>query len=430
MTIGDEIYDWMKDLFPINRSLTGEGVRQTLTYLQNHIPEMRIQSVASGYQAFDWQVPQEWVLRDAYIADQQGNKIIDITASNLHVIGYSEPVKKSLKGEQLLANLHYLPDQPHAIPYLTSYYNRRWGFCVTKAQYDYFQSHSQDSFNVVIDSDFFDGVLNYGELIIPGDTDQEILLSTYICHPSMANNELSGPVVTTALAREIQSWKSRKFTYRILFVPETIGSIVYLSKHLHQLKQTVAGGYVVTCVGDDKNYSLLNSKDEKNLSERIALRVFQDQGLSFKQYPFTQRGSDERQYCSPGVDLPISSIMRSKYGEYDEYHTSLDNLDFVSPSGLQGAFDILLQCLKYFELNKVTSCNILCEPQLGKRGLYPQLSTKDTAKTVRMIMNLISYSDGTRSLLEICEYLNYNFIEANDIVSELIAKGVLDEKAV
>ena len=425
MNTGRKMYNWMVDLFPINRSLTGAGVRKTLNYIKKEIPKLQIQSVPTGYQAFDWEVPKEWSVKDAYIADSNGEKIVDFRNSNLHIIGYSIPVDKNMKGSELLSYLHYLPDQPEAIPYLTSYYRDRWGFCVTKEQYDYVSENKSDIFQVLIDSEHFDGELNYGELLIPGNSEKEILLSTYICHPSMANNELSGPVMATALAKEISSWPEREYSYRIIFVPETIGSIIYISKHLAHLKQNVIGGYVLTCVGDNENYSILNSKYEANISERIAIKVLEDNGIRYKQYPFSERGSDERQFCSPGVDLPITSLMRTKYGEYREYHTSLDDLNFVSPEGLQGAFDVLLSCLIYFEQNVTPMSDVLCEPQLSKRGLYPSLSTKQSAQKVRMMMNIISYSDGKLSLLDICEKHNYDFSESYKIVNQLAEKGVL-----
>lgn len=421
--IGVQMHGWARDLFPICRSLTGDGVRTTLNYIKNLLPDLQILSVPSGTQAFDWTVPDEWTIRDAYVLDEAGARIIDFKAHNLHVVGYSEPVDQWLDLEELNKHLYSLPDQPDAIPYITSYYARRWGFCLTHEQR---AKLKPGRYRAVIDSDLKPGVLNYAELILPGQSEQEVMLSTYVCHPSMANNELSGPVVALALARWLMSQKNR-YTYRIVFVPETIGSIVYLSRNIEHLKRQVKAGFNITCIGDDRCYSYLPSRDGTTLSDRAALHVLIHIDPDFKRYSWLDRGSDERQYCAPGVDLPMTTIMRSKYGEFPEYHTSLDDLNLVTPEGLAGGFNALRQAIEVIESNVFLKTTVLCEPQLGKRGLYPTLSTKETGAQVRAMMNLISYCDG-RSLLEIAEIINEPVSKLLGILKPLIQNGLIEAK--
>lgn len=421
--IGVRMHGWAHDLFPICRSLTGDGVRATLTYLQERLPGMQILSVPSGTQAFDWIVPDEWTIRDAYVLDESGSRIIDFKTHNLHVVGYSKPVDQYLDLEELNKHLYSLPDQPDAIPYITSYYAQRWGFCLTHEQREKLKP---GRYRAVIDSDLKPGVLNYAELVLPGKSEQEVMLSTYVCHPSMANNELSGPVVTLALARWLQSLVNRRYTYRIVFVPETIGSIVYLSRNIEHLKRQVKAGFNITCIGDDRCYSYLPSRAGDTLSDRAAQHVLKHIDPEFKRYRWLDRGSDERQYCAPGIDLPIATIMRSKYGQYPEYHTSLDDLGLVTPEGLEGGFNALQQAVLAIEHNVNPKTTVLCEPQLGKRGLYPTLSTKESGEQVRAMMNLISYCDGRHDLLEIAELIGEPMGKLVDILKPLIAHGLIE----
>jgi aminopeptidase-like protein len=421
--IGQAMYDLAVELFPINRSLTGEGVRQTFAILRDHLPKLSLHEVPSGTPAFDWNVPPEWVIRQANLVDPDGNKTLDFKDNNLHVVGYSTPVDKKLTLDELQEHLYSLPDQPDAIPYITSYYKERWGFCLS---HDQRQALKPGEYHAVIDSELKNGSLTYGEWILPGESEQEIFISTYICHPSMANNELSGPVVATHLAKWIRS-EPRRYTYRVIFVPETIGSIVYLSRNLEEMQRKIVAGFNLTCIGDDRVYSYLESRGENTLADRAAQHVLGHMHPDYIHYSYLERGSDERQYCSPGVDLPVASVMRSKYGEYPEYHTSLDNLDLISPQGLAGGYEVMRTILECLEANRLLRVTVSCEPQLGKRGLYPTVSTKQSGAMVRDMMNLIAYSDGKRDLLEVAEKIKVPMWELIPIAERLEAEGLLEE---
>lgn len=395
----DPMHRWATDLWPVCRSITGQGVRDTLAYFQKLIPGLSIQGIPSGHHAFDWTVPREWNIRDAYVADLDGRRVIDFHQNNLHILGYSTPVDMIVAREELDKHLYSLPDQPDAIPYVTSYYTERWGFCLTEDQR---KSLTDDRYRVVINSTLTDGELNYADAIFPGSVEDEVLISTYVCHPSMANNELSGPVVTAALARWVAAIPNRKYTYRFVFVPETIGSIVYLSQHLEQMRNRTIAGYVVTCVGDERAWSFMPSRCGNTLADRVALAVLSDR--DFKKYSFLERGSDERQYCSPTIDLPVAAIMRSKYAEYPEYHTSKDDLTLVTQEGLEGSLATYQQCIRAIECNDRWLLKTLGEPQLGKRGLYPTISrVGSAADEVRRRMNFLAYCDGQSDLIEISQ---------------------------
>jgi aminopeptidase-like protein len=418
VTIGVEIYLLLKRLWPLNRSITGDGVRQTLAILREHLPDMVICEVPSGTKAFDWDVPKEWRVNKAYITTPSGDRICDFQKNNLHLVGYSAAVHKKIMLSDLQSHLHSLPNQPSAIPYVTSYYQERWGFCISEDE----RIKLQDGeYEVCIESELFLGSLTYGEYLIKGSSQKEVLISTYVCHPSMANNELSGPCVSTYLARWLNSLKERKYSYRIIFIPETIGSIVYLSKNLDRLKRDVFAGFNVSCVGDDRSYSYLPSRRGNTISDKVARHVLRWIDPSFHSYGWSQRGSDERQYCAPNVDLPIASIMRTKYGEYPEYHTSLDNLELVvSPKGLEGGFNALKCAIQALECNTYPVSTVLGEPQLGKRGLYPTLSTKISDSKIRVMMDVISWADGETSLLSMAEKINVPIWELYPIIDTLV----------
>lgn len=418
--MGTEMHNLAKRLFPICRSITGNGVRETLAILREQIP-IEIKEVPSGTKAFDWTVPDEWNIRDAYVKDEQGNKIIDFKKNNLHVAGYSIPIQKIVSFSELNEHLHSLPDQPNAIPYITSYYKRNWGFCIS---HDERKKLKNGQYQVVIDSELKKGSLTYGELVIPGTSEKEVFLSTYVCHPSMANNELSGPVVTSFLAKWLLS-QPRTYTYRIIFIPETIGSIVYLSKHLEHMKKNVIAGFNITCVGDTRAYGYLPSRVGNTLADRAAQNVLSFSHPDAMTWSFLDRQSDERQYNAPGVDLPVCSIMRSKYGSYPEYHTSLDNLDLVRPEGLYGSYEVLRKCLKLIEENHFYKVTCLGEPQLGVRGLYPTMSTKKSQEEVRDMRNVLAYADGKTDLITISDTIHVSPWDIAPIIETLVNAKLL-----
>ncbi|MYL21629.1 DUF4910 domain-containing protein [Halobacillus litoralis] len=414
------MYELMKRLFPICRSITGEGVRETLRILKETIP-LDIIEVPTGTKVLDWEIPQEWNVKDAYVMNGKGERIIDFRENNLHLVSYSRPVNKTVSLEYLQNHLFSLEDQPSVIPYVTSYYNDYWGFCMSHEQRE---TLKDEKYKVVIDSELKDGSLTYGELVIPGRSRKEVFLSTYICHPSMANNELSGPVLTTFLAKWLLGRK-RRYTYRIVFVPETIGSITYLSKHMDEMKEKIIAGYNITCTGDERGYSFLPSRYGNTLADKAALNILKTNQMDFVKYSFLERGSDERQYCSPGIDLPVASIMRTKYGEYPEYHTSDDNLNLVTAHGLQGSYNIYQQCLQAIEQNEVYKVKCLGEPQLGKRGLRSTLSTKESGKAVRDMMNFIAYADGENDLIDISNRIHVPLESLYPIIEKLTENDLL-----
>ncbi len=424
--VGHEIYDLAEKIYPICRSITGAGVRETLNILSDYIGNLdevsfHIYEVPSGTQAFDWTVPREWVIREAYIEDRNRNKIIDMKNHNLHVVGYSAPVDKWVALNELKECVYVQEDQPSVIPYVTSYYKERYGFCMSKDQLD---SLEEGDYHIYIDSEYIDGSLTYAEVVLPGDTEKELLLTSYICHPSMANNECSGVAMTAALIRYVHAMKKRRYTYRFVLNPETIGAIVYISRNLEHLKKNLTAGIVLSCVGDDRHYSMIESRYGNTLADKSlkSILTFTDQ---YTIYPFLERGSDERQYNAPGIDLPVAGFCRTKYGRYPEYHTSADNMDLISPLGLQRSFNFLVKWINSMEYNYKYKVTVLGEPQLGKRGLYTTISKKGSYDQVMAVENLIAYADGKNDLFDISRIIG---IEPYDLIP--IIKKLLDHNLI
>lgn len=421
--IGDEILRFAKELYPINRSLTGSGVRKTLDYIKQLLPELALLEVPSGSSAFDWTIPDEWDISEAFIEDSAGQRIIDFANHNLHVVGYSGPVDVTLSLEELEAHLHSIPDKPDAIPYVTSYYADRWGFCMTHRQR---VGLAKGNYRAVIRSRKFKGVMNFAELVIPGTSDSEVLLSTYVCHPSMANNETSGPAVLTFLGRWLLE-QPRRYTYRIVFAPETIGAIHYISQNQKHLKQKVVAGFNISCVGDDRNYSFVASRKGATLADRIAGHVLPQLSSSYVKHSFLERQSDERQYGSVLIDLPFVALSRTKYGCYDEYHTSLDDFSVVTAAGLEGGFNMVAQCITALEANRTLVATTPCEPQLGKRGLYPTLGGGKVSTSVEVLLNVLEYCDGSEDLLAVAARCNISVTQAAQAANVLESHGLLRE---
>ena len=415
-----------KELFPINRSLSNKGVNKTLKILSKGIPDFKLKSFKSRKKMSDWKVPMQWDIRKAYIKDMYGKIIVDFDDNNLHVVSHSTAIKKKVSRNELFKHLHSRPDMPDAIPYTTSYYKKNWGFCISENQ----KKKLNDNFYFVeIDSTFSDEPMAYGEIFIPGKfKNKEIFFSTYVCHPSMANNELSGPVVAQGLIKHL-STRDNNYSYRFLFIPETIGSISYITENLDRMKKRILGGFVLSCVGDDRAFSIISSRTNNNPLQSILEQKISEYNkkklIKFDIYSFLERGSDERQYCSPGVDLPISGFCRSKYGTYPEYHTSEDNFEVVTQKGLKGSFEVLLNMIDNIEKLDFPIAKFICEPSLGKRGIYPTIGGQKKTSFVRNCINVLAYSDGSNSIQSVAKLISCSEDEVLEIVNLLRSKGVL-----
>ncbi len=395
------------ELFPICRSITGNGFLRSLKIIQSEIPLLKIYKVKSGTRVFDWKIPKEWNIKDAFIKDKNNKKIVDFKNNNLHVVNYSYPVNRIINKKILLKKIHTIKNKKDSIPYVTSYYKKDWGFCISENQKNRIIRNygAKDLFKIKIQSSLNkNGFLNYGEVILKGKSKQEIFISTYLCHPSMANNELSGPIVTMAL---IDFFKKKKLskTLRFIFIPETIGSITYLQKNIKKLKKNIVAGYNLTCIGDNRMHSCMLSKYKNKLADKSLIEAYKSLKIKFKIHSFLKNGSDERQYNSPGIDLPVASIFRSKFGTYPEYHTSKDNFKLVTLQGLKGGFNVAKKAIQINLEKTIPRTKFLCEPQMSKRGLYPSLSTLKTMGSTKDIMNFLQYSDGNNDLKEISKLI-------------------------
>ena len=408
--------------FALNRSLSGSGNRQTLKEIKKLCSKLIIKKFVSNKKVYDWRIPLEWNVRDAYIIDPNGKKICSFKKNNLHLVGYSYPQKKNINLNELQKHLHSIPDKPSAIPYVTTYYEKNWGFCISHKQR---KKLIRGNYKVFINTELKKGALNYGEIFIKGKSNKEVFFSTYICHPSMANNETSGITVNTFLAK-ILSKKKTYYSYRFVFLPETIGSIAYLSKNLKKMKAKIIAGFNITCVGDERSFSLLLSKYGNTFTDFIAKKNFKILKGKKRIYSWNDRGSDERQYCSPFIDLPICSLMRSKYGEYKEYHNSLDQLgSVVTNKGLSQSIEVYKKIIEDIEKSNFPTSVKKCEPFMTKYNLYNTLKKNKFKINPRKIMDYLSWCDGKNSSEMIKEKINVSKLFEKDIFKVLLKKKLI-----
>lgn len=419
--VGQQLYQDAEDIFPWNRSITGKGVDQTHDWLSGKVENFITHELKSGDAIFDWIVPDEWNVEEAWIKDEDGSIIVDFNRNNLHLLGYSEPVKKTVSKEELEDHLFSLPEMPDAIPYVTSYYKRRWGFCLSHNQR---LALKDQNYHVYIKSSLRPGTLKLGEIKVPGKSKKEVLITTYTCHPSMANNEVSGIVVATMIANWLQSLDNLQYSYRIIYCPETIGSIAYLSKNYANLKENLIAGFVVTMVGDDRGFTFTQTPNANTITDRVADHVINYLTPNPNIVPHIGRVSDERQYCAPGINLPVVSIMRC--GKYPEYHTSEDNLGLISPAGLYGGFEFARLCVSALELNATPYWQVQGEPFLTKYDLRNTLGGPRKLSDFEVIVSqVLAFSDGFRDLLEIAYLIKKPIWEVVKIANLLEEKKLV-----
>lgn len=411
-------------LWPICRSITGNGLRESLTILKEILP-LEIHEVPSGTEVFDWTVPMEWNINDAYIIAPDGRRIAEFKKNNLHVVSYSIPVNEKISWEELEKHLHHIPEIPNAIPYITSYYASKWGFCITHDEW--LTLPREGEYTVVVDSSLKEGSLSWGECVLQGETDEEVLISTYVCHPSMANNELSGPLAAAFLYGQLAAIPNRRLSYRFLFAPETIGVIAFLHERGQHLIDKLTAGYVLTCCGDGGQMTYKRSKHRSSAADRAAEHVLKHSGRPHRIIEFAVGGSDERQYCSPGFNLPVGSLMRTPYQQYPEYHTSLDNKNLISFEALAEIIQTYTSICQVLEVNQYYVNQIpYCEPQLGKRGLYPSsVDPVFNRSELHRLLHFLSFTDGTKDLVDIAEWRKESALLYLDIIGKCTKAGLV-----
>jgi aminopeptidase-like protein len=416
---GEELHRFATELYPICRSITGDGIRRTLAKIGDKIP-LQISEVPTGTEVFDWTVPKEWNIRDAYIKDAAGHRVVDFRQNNLHVLSYSVPIHTILPLGELKDHLFTLPEHPEWIPYRTSYYKPDWGFCLTHGQ---MLALKGGEYEVCIDATLEDGQLIYGECYLPGQSTDEVLVSVHVCHPSLANDNLSGVTVATSLAQLLAGLK-RRYSYRFLFIPGTIGAISWLA-HNKEVTGRVRHGLVLTCVGDTGGFHYKKSRRGDAEIDRAVAHVLRHCKESSEVIEFSPYGYDERQYCSPGFNLPVGCLMRSMWGTFPEYHTSADNLDFIRPASLAGSLDVCIAVVNVLENNRrYITRNPFCEPQLGKRNLYKATGGDSIGCEINARLWVLNLSDGENSLLDIAERSGLPFATINN-AAELLCQGGL-----
>lgn len=420
---GLDMFNLISELYPICRSITGNGVRDTLMILQKHIP-LITHEVPTGTKVFDWTVPKEWNIQDAYVKNSKGEKIIDFRKNTLHVLNYSVPVRKSVSLDELKEHLFTVPEYPEWIPYRTSYYQENWGFCIS---YHQLINLGEDEYEVVIDSSLEDGYLTYGEYYIKGKRAEEILISCHTCHPSLCNDNLSGIVLAVFLAKHLTSM-SLDYSYRFLFVPGTIGSITWLCLNEPYVSR-IKHGLVAACLGDSGKFTYKRSRRGNAEIDRAVMNVLKNSGNAYETIDFIPYGYDERQYCSPEFNLPVGCLMRTPYGHYPQYHTSADNLEFVQPKSLADSLSLYLSIFNVLENNKAYSNrNPKCEPQLGRRGLYQMTGGQKDKKLKELAMLwVLNLSDGSNTLLDISDRSGLEFTLIHEAADMLLKHDLLQE---
>tara|TARA_A100001035_G_scaffold279903_1_gene282932 strand:- start:17144 stop:18460 length:1317 start_codon:yes stop_codon:yes gene_type:complete len=406
--IGNSMIDFAKELFPLNRSLAGPDIKYSLKKFIDKNKDFKALNFATGEKVFDWEIPEEWIIRDAYLEHESGQRFAEFKKNNLHIMGYSIPVNEIISKNELLNKIHTLSKHSDAIPYVTSYYKKDWAFCLSHQE---LKALPEGKYKVFIDSEHIKGELRLIEAIIPGKSKKEIFFSSYLCHPSMANNELSGPILLNEILNLVKNIKERHYTYRFVILPETIGSIAYLSRRLNILKEQMICGFNLSCVGDERSYSHVKSRLGNNLADQAIKSAL----IGFEnvfEYSFLERGSDERQYCAPGIDLPLCTFCRTKFARYPEYHTSKDNFSVVTSNGLRDSFKVMKNIIEAFEIGLFPNIEVLGEPQLGKRNLYPNTSKRyQRPDDVKRRMDTLAYCDSNHSLFDISKIINCNLAE-------------------
>jgi aminopeptidase-like protein len=424
MTGGEELYKLVAELYPICRSITGDGVRRTLEIVGREVGGLEVSEVPTGTQVLDWTVPREWNVRDAWVADAAGQRVVDFQASNLHLLGYSVPVRATMPLAELRQHLFTLPDHPDWVPWRTSYYAERWGFCASQRLVD---SLPDGDYEVCVDTTLADGHLTYGEHLVEGRTDEEVLVSCHVCHPSLANDNLSGIAVATGLARRLAGSRPR-YSYRFLFAPGTIGSITWLDRNEDRVGR-IRHGLVLACVGDPGGFTYKRSRRGDADIDRAVAHVLGRSGRPHRVVDFTPYGYDERQYCSPGFDLPVGCLSRTPYAAYPEYHTSADDLDLVGPAQLQESLEVCWEVVQLLEADRrYVNLSPKGEPQLGRRGLYGQIGGRSDAEERQMAMLwVLNQSDGRMSLLDVAERSGVPMALLAEVAAALEEAGLLAE---
>jgi len=415
---------WAKDLFPISRSLTGKGNEETFKYIIKNINKnFKVHYVKSNTKVFDWKIPQQWEIKDAYIKLPNGQKICQFKDSNLHIVNYSMPIRKNLSFKELKKNLYFIKKKPNAIPYVTSYYKKNWGFCISYNQFK--KLPKKGTYEVFIDSKIFNGKMGYMELFIPGKSKKEILITSYICHPSMANNELSGPLIIMALSKIL---KQSYYSIRLLLIPETIGAINYIQKNLKHLKENLIAGFNITCVGDNGPVSYVKSKDEISYADKITERVLKS--FNHKSISFLKRGSNERQFGCQNLNLPFITITRKSFANYKEYHTSLDNLNFINEKNLQLSLKAINSIINEVQENRIFTKNTFCEYFLTKYKLIDTVGfvyKKNTKNTFKDISNLLAYADRNNDITELSKICKISKNKTDALIKKLVNLNLLKQ---